>query len=182
METKKRIMDSAFRLFAEKGAEFSLTEVANEVGIQKASIYAHFISKEDLLYDVINEEIKEYFFKINEQNSDLKSIFFMILNYYNKSKFKLYFWKRLLLFPPKAFEQTLIKEINILTQQRFEIIKTIIISEMDKGIINNKDVDAISISYFSMIHGLLSSNIIFKSEDLTKYYEEIWQIFWNGIK
>lgn len=49
METKQKIMNSAFRLFAEKGNEFSLTEVANEVGIKKASIYAHFASKEVLL-------------------------------------------------------------------------------------------------------------------------------------
>ena len=181
METKKRIMDSAFRLFSEKGNEFSLTEVANEVGIQKASIYAHFISKEVLLYAVIDQEIYEYFFEINEQSRDLKSIFYMILDYYNKSKSKLYFWKRLLLFPPKAFETTLIQKINILSEQRYKIIKEIISSNMDKGLIRPQDAQTVAYSLLAMIHGLLSIYIIYQSEDLTIHYESIWQNFWNGI-
>lgn len=182
MKTKEKIMDTAFRLFAEKGTEFSLNEVASEVGIQKASIYAHFISKESLLQAVINREIEAYFFEINEQCRDLNKIFFMIMNYYDRSKEKLYFWKRLLLFPPKIFEDTLVPEINRLSQLRFEIVKEIIILNIDSGVIRRQDPDEVALSFFSMIHGLLSSVIIYHPENLTKHYEGIWQIFWNGIK
>jgi AcrR family transcriptional regulator len=178
---KEEADDSAFRLFADKGNEFSLNKVAGEVGIQKASIYAHFTSKEDLLYTVINQEINTYFFEINEDCRDLKTIFFMILNYYDKSKTKLYFWKRLLLFPPKAFEETLIAKINTLSEQRFEIVKAVISSNMDAGIIRRQDADAVAISYFAMIHGTLSSIIIYQSENVTIHYEDIWQNFWKGI-
>lgn len=181
METKKKLMDSAFRLFAYKGNEFSLNEVANEVGIQKASIYAHFTSKEDLLYTVINKEINEYFFEINEDCKDLKTIFFTMLNYYDKSETKLYFWKRLLLFPPKAFKETLIAKINNLSNRRFEIVKEVIISNMEAGLIRKQDVDDIVISYFAMIHGTLSSIIIYRSENININYEQIWQNFWCGI-
>lgn len=175
-------METAFRLFADKGNEFSLNEVASEVGIQKASIYAHFAGKEDLLYSVINKEINAYFLEINENCRDLKSMFFMILNYYENSMTKLYFWKRLLLFPPKAFEETLIAKINDLSRQRFEIIKEIIVSSMKDGVIRRQDPEAVAYSYFSMIHGILSSGIIYKSESLTKHYESIWEIFLNGVK
>ena len=181
METKKKIMDSAFRLFAEKGNEFSLTEVAREVGIQKPSIYAHFTSKDVLLYAVIDREIEAYFFEINEQIRDLKSIFMMILTYYNKPRSKLYFWKRLLLFPPKVFEKTLVKKIETLSQERFEIIKEIIRTNMDEGSIRRQDPQMVAYSFLALIHGLLSTSIIYKSEDLTLHYEEIWQNFWKGI-
>jgi len=181
METKKKIMDSAFRLFAEKGIVFSLNEVSKEVGIQKASIYAHFASKEDLMYAVIDREANEYFLEINEHCQDLKSMFYLILNYYDKSKTKLYFWKRLLLLPPKSIEVILNDKVNILSAQRFELVKRIIASNIDSGIIRRQNVDAVAFSYFSMIHGLLSSKIIYESEDLTLHYDGIWQIFWNGI-
>lgn len=181
METKKKIMDSAFRLFAEKGIVFSLNEVAKEVGIQKASIYAHFASKEDLMYAVIDREANEYFLEINEHCQDLKSMFYLIFNYYDKSKTKLYFWKRLLLLPPKSIEVILNDKVNVLSEQRFELVKRIIASDIDSGIIRCQDVDAVAFSYFSMMHGLLSSKIIYESEDLTKHYDGIWQIFWNGI-
>lgn len=175
-------MDTAFRLFADKGNEFTLNEIANAVGIQKASIYAHFTSKDDLLYTVINREINTYFLEINENCRDLKSMFFMILDYYEKSMTKLYFWKRLLLFPPKAFEETLIAKINNLSQQRFNIIKEIIISNMEEGLIHRQDPEAVAFAYFAMIHGILSSNIIYKPESLTKHYEPIWEVFLNGVK
>jgi len=181
METKNKLMDSAFKLFANKGNEFSLNEVANEVGIQKPSIYAHFSSKEDLLYAVIDREINTYFFEINEQCRELKSIYFMILNYYDKSNTKLYFWKRLLLFPPKAFEETLISKISILSEQRFKIVKEIIISNMDIGLIRHQDADTVTFSYFAIIHGILSSMIIYEANNLNKHYEYIWQNFWKGI-
>ena len=181
METKRKIMDSAFRLFADKGTGFSLNDVAREVGIQKASIYAHFTCKADLLNAIIDREIDEYFFEINEHCRDLKSIFFMILNYYDKSRPKLYFWKRLLLFPPKAFDETLSAKINILSGQRMEIVKKIIAANIDNGMIMCRDADAVAFSFFAMIHGLLSSNIIYNTAGLNNYYETIWQNFWKGI-
>lgn len=182
METKQKIMNSAFRLFAQKGNEFSLTEVANEVGIKKASIYAHFTSKEVLLYEVIDQEIYEYFFEIDEKRRDLKSTFDMILNYYSRSKTKRYFWKRLLLFPPAAFEKTLMQKINKLTEQRYEIIRNLIEADMENGIIRRQAAETILYSFLAMIHGLVSITIIYESEDLKINQDEIWQNFWNGIK
>ena len=181
METKQKLMDSAFRLFADKGTEFSLTEVASEVGIQKASIYAHFSSKEDLLYAVINREINQYFLEINAHCDDLKSMFVMILDYYDKSLTKLYFWKRLLLFPPKAFAETLIAKIHCLSEERFQMVKDIIQANMDKGIIRCQDPESVAISYTAMTHGLLSSILIYQPEDVTVHFEEIWENFRRGI-
>jgi len=181
METKKRIMDSAFRLFAEKGNEFSLAEVAKEVGIQKPSIYAHFPSKDVLMHAVTDREIEEYFFEIHEQSRDLKHIFFMILGYYSNSTTRLFFWKRLLLFPPESFDTILMEKIHNLSQTRFEIIREILDSCVDTGLIRPQDTTTAAYSFLALIHGLLSTSIIYKSEDVSTHYEEIWQIFWNGI-
>ncbi|AFM39393.1 transcriptional regulator [Desulfosporosinus acidiphilus SJ4] len=181
METKKKLMDSAFKLFAYKGNGFSLSEVASEVGIQKASIYAHFASKEELLYAVIDQEINQYFFEINEHYRDLKTLFSMTLNYYDKSQAKLYFWKRLLLFPPKAFTQTLIAKIHVLSEERFQMVKDIICAYMKEGIIRNQDPETVAISYMAMIHGILSSIIIYQAENVTIHFEDIWENFWKGI-
>ncbi|UWG95363.1 TetR/AcrR family transcriptional regulator [Dehalobacter sp. DCM] len=181
METKKKLMHSAFRLFADKGTEFSLTEVACEVGIQKASIYAHFASKEELLYAVINQEINQYFLEINAQCRDLESMYHMILNYYEQSQTKLYFWKRLLLFPPKVFEETLVTKIQVLSDERFELVKDILRTNMEQGIIGVQDPETIAISFMAMVHGILSSMIIYRPENVTIHLETIWEIFWKGI-
>ncbi|WP_230740968.1 TetR/AcrR family transcriptional regulator [Methanooceanicella nereidis] len=48
--TKDRILDAALELFARKGFDaVSMREIAEEVGIQKSSLYSHFKSKDEIL-------------------------------------------------------------------------------------------------------------------------------------
>jgi AcrR family transcriptional regulator len=171
----------AFKLFAEKGIGFSLSEVSSEVGIQKASIYAHFASKEELLYAIINQEINEYFLEINEHCHDLKTLFFMIINYYDKSQTKLLFWKRLLLLSPKEFDESLIAKIHSLSDERLQIVKEIIRANMDQGTLRRQDPETVAISYMALVHGMLSSMIIYQSENISAYLAKVWENFWEGI-
>jgi|SRR5574344_1419533 AcrR family transcriptional regulator len=58
-ERRTEILDSATKLFAEKGYDStSVTDIMNEVGIAKGTLYYHFKSKEEIL-DGIIERIKE---------------------------------------------------------------------------------------------------------------------------
>lgn len=53
-ETVNRILDTAYRLFMEKGYEYtSIQEIINHLGgLSKGAIYHHFKSKEDILIAV----------------------------------------------------------------------------------------------------------------------------------
>ncbi len=49
-EKKKRLMETGFRLFSEKGIEtVSMSEIADASGIARASIYRYFPTKQDLV-------------------------------------------------------------------------------------------------------------------------------------
>ncbi|MBC2396997.1 TetR/AcrR family transcriptional regulator [Clostridium tetanomorphum] len=192
MYTKQKIMNSAFHLFAQKGSDFSLNEVAEEVEIKKPSIYAHFQSKEELLHKVIDREIDTYFLKINDEmdsfckNEDniekiLKKTFMTILHYYD-SLDRLYFWKRIILLPPKGFEVELIEKSKELFNQRYNLVKNLLLKAMEENIIRKQCIETIALSYFSTIHGILASVIIYKEKDLTHYYDSIWENFWRGMK
>ena len=59
MATKQRILDSATRLLQSRSyAGFSFQDVADEVGIRKASIYSHFPSKEALARAVLENALR----------------------------------------------------------------------------------------------------------------------------
>ena len=52
-ETVRKILDTAERLFIEKGYDHaSLQEIIDETGLSKGAIYHHFASKEDIFYSV----------------------------------------------------------------------------------------------------------------------------------
>ena len=58
-EKRKKIREAAARLFAEKGFENTTTrDIAEAAGINNASLYYYFDSKEQLLYQILEEVIR----------------------------------------------------------------------------------------------------------------------------
>jgi AcrR family transcriptional regulator len=73
METKVRIMETAFKLFLKKGfADVSLNEIIRESDITTGGFYYHFNSKDTLLVEVINKYIFNYFSSTIEQMKECK--------------------------------------------------------------------------------------------------------------
>ena len=59
LKTKQRILDAALELFSTQGFEAtSIAQIADAVGVRKASLYSHFDSKQDIL-DRLIESITE---------------------------------------------------------------------------------------------------------------------------
>jgi len=53
-DTRSRLLDTALRLFSERGMEgSSLQMIADELGVTKAAVYYHFKTKDDILDAVI---------------------------------------------------------------------------------------------------------------------------------
>lgn len=67
-ETKKKIIDSAFQLLANKGYDaMSIDDVMKGTGRTKGSFYVHFKSKEDLLYEIMRTRLDRDFGYIVEE-------------------------------------------------------------------------------------------------------------------
>ena len=55
-ERRREVVAAAARLFSERGYHgTSIQHLADALGLQKGSLYTHIGSKEDLLFDVVNE-------------------------------------------------------------------------------------------------------------------------------
>lgn len=62
MNTRDRILETAFKLFLEKGFDnVSTTEIKKESNVATGSFYHHFGSREGLLVEVIDKYIFSYF-------------------------------------------------------------------------------------------------------------------------
>ena len=59
--TKYEILDAALTLFSTGGYEAtSISQIAEAVGIRKASLYSHFASKQDILDEIIQKQYEEH--------------------------------------------------------------------------------------------------------------------------
>ena len=75
--TKQEILEASLELFSVQGFEAtSISQIANAVGIRKASLYSHFESKQAILDALVKEVLEQYaahsiFVKTNwEKDSD----------------------------------------------------------------------------------------------------------------
>lgn len=60
-KTKQEILDAALELFSSQGYEAtSISQLAEAVGIRKASLYSHFESKQAVLDALVDEVLKQY--------------------------------------------------------------------------------------------------------------------------
>ena len=61
ISTKQAILDAALDLFSVRGyEETSVAQIADAVGIRKASLYSHFASKQDILNALLREVQVQY--------------------------------------------------------------------------------------------------------------------------
>ena len=59
--TKQEILETALNLFSVQGYEAtSISQIADAVGIRKASMYSHFGSKQEILDALVQEGLKQY--------------------------------------------------------------------------------------------------------------------------
>lgn len=104
----------------------SLSEIAEEAGIKKASIYSHFKGKDELFLEVLREakaeEItrKAYYFEKEDSHNPETFLYEYLL--YTKELFQenemLKFWLRMGFFPPLHLYDVIQKEV--LKQSNFK--------------------------------------------------------------
>lgn len=59
--TKQAILDAALELFSRQGYEAtSISQIADAVGIRKASLYSHFTGKQDILDTLVRVTLAQY--------------------------------------------------------------------------------------------------------------------------
>ena len=59
--TKGQILEVSLDLFSIRGYEAtSISQIADAVGIRKASLYSHFANKKDILDTLVDELTKEF--------------------------------------------------------------------------------------------------------------------------
>ena len=59
--TKREILKTALDMFSQQGYEAtSVSQIADAVGIRKASVYSHFGSKQEILDELVKIGLEEY--------------------------------------------------------------------------------------------------------------------------
>jgi len=194
MSKKDEILEATYILFAEEGYNLSMADIAKKVNLKVPSIYSHFQSKEELVDQVIEKELNQYFNILEEKiiflndnetqiEEKLRKLCQFICAYY-REPLKIRFWKYVFL---NYNEEVRIKSGNIVNNKNQNIkilMKRIYEEGSKKNQIKSEALDGIIYLYLTMIQGILDYLLLNEDmeEESVKIANTVWQAYWNGIK
>ena len=192
MERKDEILEAAFKLFALKGYNTSMADIASQVGIKVPSLYNHFESKDDIIYLVIQTETERYYAELQEfldvqakesYEVRLQQLFYRVCNDFKEPE-KVRFWKNISMIYNEELRiqcRELVKEKELGLYNR---ISKDFHEASQKGLIKSENLEGSIFLFFSMVQGVLDNILIVQSEMIKqdRFYENVWNAFWNGIK
>nr|WP_280531314.1 TetR/AcrR family transcriptional regulator [Paenibacillus castaneae] len=185
------IKDVALKFFTIHGYEgASLSQIAEDVGMRKQSLYAHFKGKDDLFLQVLQDakeaEISsklKYLSKVDKQNpkADLFGYLQLVIDLFQKSE-QLKFWLRMSFFPPLHLAEAINEEV-IDTEEK---IQTVLESKFQDWIDAKaimEDVASIpTLAFLGVVDSIMLELAYGNNEQrLDDKLNASWTVFWRGI-
>ncbi|WP_400247615.1 TetR/AcrR family transcriptional regulator [Niallia sp. JL1B1071] len=188
---KEEIKKAAIKFFLQNGFEgASLSEIAEEAGIKKASIYSHFKGKDDLFLEVLKEakaeeiERKQQFFEKEDSSNPETFLYHYLL--YVKGMFQenemLKFWLRMGFFPPMHLYDVIQTEVTEAENFQEHLIGQKCVKWIEKGQLSIKDANTFNSAFTGIIIAIMVEIVYFNSgKRVDDKLEALWEVFWKGV-
>lgn len=189
--TRSQIKDTALRLFAELGYEgTSMSSIAIEVGIKTPSIYAHFPSKEALLWEVWSDLVNDYSSYMNNLvaweselpvGEQLEIIIKSYGQYFLRSPVKYNLWSRMLMFPPPEFKARILADTVMAEQQLFKRVQELLAQGVDRREIIPAGLAELANAFCVIKEGYVIWLMFYQPYLEDKSGENLLKLLWQGI-
>ncbi|MFB7640622.1 TetR/AcrR family transcriptional regulator [Peribacillus butanolivorans] len=185
------IKEAALKYFTIHGYEgASLSLIAEEVGMKKQSIYAHFKGKDDLFLQVLRDAKEtelssklQYFSEIDSQNpkSDLYGFLQLVIDLFQKNE-QLKFWLRMSFFPPAHLAKAIEREVIDIEDKVQVILESKFQDWIDAKVIFGDVSKTPTFAFLGVVDSILLELVYGNDEKRLKdKLEASWTVFWRGI-
>lgn len=192
VSTKERIRTVALPLFAYKGYEgTTMKEIAELVGIKKASLYAHYDGKRALFLAILTDLEDEYGVITQSIMDDckewgaeekLRQMFEQYIRYYAATPAIQAFWTQCLFFTPADLTDRIFDQLKSKQDQVECWIGAAIAEAMRSALIPPDDPAKLIFAYLACREGLLNGLLFVPEMNREDMMQSMWSYFWLGIK
>ncbi|MHA8066695.1 TetR/AcrR family transcriptional regulator [Aquirufa sp. ROCK2-A2] len=185
LEIRNAILEASIKLFKEEGFDnVSIRKIAEIIQYSPTTIYLYFKDKKEILY-VLCEQGFEMIFQFTDTLNEIKD---PLKKLHKMGEFYILFG----LNYPEYYDLMLIQEAPMIhhadlqlqdwqgANKVFNRLKEIVQECIEEGKIPSGDVDLISITLWSTLHGLISLNVRMRLEKLVPK-ETIQQTMNNSL-
>jgi len=187
---KPEIISQSLRLFLEKGYDgASMSDIAAAVGIQKASLYAHYTGKEEIFSAVFSDVLEEYRRLISSFGAQqagetalaqLERIFREFLLYCHRNT-KMYFWDRFFYYPPEFIRERMERETADTQQEFLRLLECIVTEGIAQDEIRRQPIAGAALAYYYLMIGLSMSVSLYERDALERDIALAWGGLSNGL-
>ncbi|MBD8590741.1 TetR/AcrR family transcriptional regulator [Peribacillus simplex] len=185
------IKDAALKYFTIHGYEgASLSQIAEEVGMKKQSIYAHFKGKDDLFLQVLRDAKEtelssklQYFSKVDSKNpeKDLYGFLQLVIDLFQKNE-HIKFWLRMSFFPPAHLEKEIGQEVIDIEEKVQAILECKFHDWIDAKLIVEDEAITPTYAFLGVVDSILLELVYGNDEKRLKdKLTASWKVFWRGI-
>ncbi|WP_079710105.1 TetR/AcrR family transcriptional regulator [Paraliobacillus ryukyuensis] len=183
------IKDAALDLFATHGYEgTSLAMLADQVGIKKQSIYAHFKGKDDIFLQVLKEtfdrelELDQAYLTEHFHQPLARYLWHALEDFIYRfhHEYRLKFWLRTTFFPPShLYEEVVRYQLDYIDQVDTYYLRRFIHAYDQQEITQDPKIATLA---FSSLLDSISVELVYGGEARTnRKLHAAWQVFWLGI-
>lgn len=185
------LLETALKHFAEEGYEgASLSKIAEEVGIKKPSIYAHYKSKDDLFMSSLHysmesqkTQMASYFNLSRHQPLDkVLSGYFHWFAKETDENVQMKFIIRTAYFPPLKLEKEVGQLFDpFLDDMHRHLTRLLRERERHQKVLYEDDYSKAALAFLTIAEGTMTELVYSGQEQYEKRFEAIWPIFWRGL-
>lgn len=188
--TANRIKAIALSHFARFGYEgTSLANIAQDVGIKKPSIYAHFKGKEELYFTCLEEALQkdiQYFQQYTaqiEQDSFADILLNLLTGYAHRfqESEEAMFWLRTSYFPPDAFREQIVIKANNHIEHIGQLLFPLFEQANEEGLLQNIETRDALEAYLCLLDGLMVELLYAGFDRFEVRLAASWKVFWRGL-
>ncbi|MET1179456.1 TetR/AcrR family transcriptional regulator [Peribacillus simplex] len=185
------IKEAALKFFTIHGYEgASLSLIAEEVGMKKQSIYAHFKGKDDLFLQVLRDAKEtelssklQYFSKVDSKNpeKDLYGFLQLVIDLFQKNE-HIKFWLRMSFFPPAHLEKEIEQEVIDIEEKVQAILECKFQDWINAKLIVEDAAITPTYAFLGVVDSILLELVYGNDEKrLKEKLAASWKVFWRGI-
>ncbi|WP_422121639.1 TetR/AcrR family transcriptional regulator [Peribacillus frigoritolerans] len=185
------IKEAALKYFTIHGYEgASLSQIAEEVGMKKQSIYAHFKGKDDLFLQVLRDAKEtelssklQYFSKVDSKNpeKDLYGFLQLVIDLFQKNE-HIKFWLRMSFFPPAHLEKEIGQEVIDIEEKVQAILECKFHDWINAKLIVEDEAITPTYAFLGVVDSILLELVYGNDEKrLNDKLSASWKVFWRGI-
>ncbi len=189
--TRERIFQAALKIFAIQGFEGArMDRIAAEVGINKASLYFHFKSKEEIFRELFYDIIQKYRDKMKmivTNHKDLpckerlQAVYYEYLEY-NLDNPEMDFWNRIYYLPPSNLREEIMAATSESKKGFVADLSCIMEEGMKQKELKPMNPSHIANTFYYILTCIDLSSGIMNKEQAILDMNNSFEVLWNGIK